>query len=306
MMRRFNTASVAVCLLAFSSALAAQEYKLKVVASGLARPTGIAVDDDVLYFTEVPQPGVGGGMNAVKKLDLEDGKIQSLHFGEPEPVNIVVGRDGTIYWICKSAGVILKQDENGVTTAFLTGLHKPSGIAISKKGVVYFTEVPTPGVAGGKNGVFSSADGKSIQTVNMGEPEPVDVAVASNGDVYWTCRTAGVILVRSAKDGMVRLLLSGLKKPTGIAIDSQGRNLYYTEVPTPGVSGAKGGMNRVVKYDLKMKKTTVINTGDPEPTDIAVGSNGDVYWTCSSAGVIVQARLVRHDDDDERGDRDDR
>ena len=300
-MMRFKSALAAVCLLASSAALMAQEYKLKVVASGLARPTGIAVDDDIVYFTEVPHPGTGGSTNAVKKLDLEDRKIQSLHFGEPEPVNIVVGRDGTVYWVCKSAGVILKQDENGVTTAFLTGLHKPSGIAITKKGVVYFTEVPTPGVAGGMNGVFSSGDGKSIQKVNMGEPEPVDVAVASNGDVYWTCRTAGVILVRSAKDGMIRVLLSGLKKPTGIAIDSQGGNLYYTEVPTPGVSGAMGGMNRVVKYDLKNKTTTVINAGDPEPTDIAVASNGNVYWTCSSAGVIVEARLIRRDGDEDSG-----
>ena len=294
---RIKPALAVVCLLASSSALMAQEYKLKVVASGLARPTGIAVDDDIVYFTEVPRPGVAGSTNAVKKLDLEDGDITTLHFGEPEPVNMVVGRDGTIYWVCKSAGVILKQDENGVTTAFLTGLHKPSGIAITKKGVVYFTEVPNPGMGGGSNGVFSSADGKSIQTVNIGEPEPMDVAVAANGDVYWTCRSAGVILVRSAKDGMVRLLLSGLKKPTGITIDSKGRNLYYTEVPTPGVSGAMGGMNRVVKYDLKKQKLTVVHLGDPEPTDIAVGDDGSVYWTCTSAGVIIRARPVRRDDD---------
>ncbi len=292
MMRWLKPAGAAVCLLAFSSALAAQDYKFKVVASGLSKPTGIAVDGDLLYFTEVPHPGVGGSTNAVKKLDLEDGAIAPLHFGEPEPVNIVVGRDGTIYWVCKSAGVILKQDENGVTTAFLTGLHKPSGIAISNKGVVYFTEVPTPGIAGGMNGVFSSSDGSNIQTINMGEPEPVDVAVAPNGDLYWTCRTAGVILVRTAKDGMIRVLLAGLNKPTGITIDHGGRNLYYTEVPTPGVSGADGGMNRVVKYDLKRAQMTLIHAGDPEPTDIAVAANGNVYWTCTSAGVIVEARRV--------------
>ena len=297
MIRRLKPALAAVCLLALPFALPAQDYKFKVVASGLARPTGIAVDDDIVYFTEVPHPGVGGSTNAVKKLNLEDGAIVSLHFGEPEPVNIVVGPDGTIYWVCKTAGVILKQDENGVTTTFLSGLKKPSGIAIGRKGLVYFTEVPTPGIAGGMNGVFSS-DGSNIQTIHQGEPEPVDVTVASNGDLYWTCRTAGVILVRSAKDGMVRVLLSGLKKPTGITIDRQGRNLYYTEVPTPGVSGANGGMNRVVKYDLKKAQMTVIHAGDPEPTDVAVASNGNVYWTCSSAGVIVEARRVDNKGED--------
>jgi streptogramin lyase len=289
---------MAVCLLGVSTALVAQEYEFRVVAAGLAKPTGIAVDDYTLFFTEVPNPGVGGSSNAVKKLNLDGGAISTLHAGEPEPVNIVVGRDGVVYWVCKSAGVILRQDENGVTTAFLTGLHQPSGIAISKRGIVYFTEVPTPGVAGGMNGVFASGDGVNIQKINMGEPEPVDVAVAPNGDLYWTCRTAGVILVRDAKDGMIRVLLAGLNQPTGIALDPGAQNLYFTEVPTPGVAGSSGGMNRVVKYNLRHHRTTVIHAGDPEPTDIAVAPNGNVYWTCTSAGVIVEARR-KHGRDDE-------
>ncbi len=292
MTRWIRFALAAVCLLASSSLLLAQEYKFKVVASGLAKPTGIAVDDEIVYFTELPNPGVGNSTNAVKKLNLENQLIESLHSGEPEPVNIVVGEDGSIYWVCKSAGVILKQDKNGVTTVFSMGRNKPSGIAISKKGVVYFTEVPTPGVGGGLNGVFATANGSSIQTIHLGEPEPVDVAVAPNGDVYWTCRSAGVILVRSAEDGMIRVLLSSLNKPTGIAIDRQGRNLYYTEVPTPGVSGANGGMNRVVKYELETSQMTLVHAGDPEPTDVAVAPNGNVYWTCTSAGVIVEARPI--------------
>lgn len=292
MTRLVYPALMVVCALALPGLSQAQSYTFKVVASGLAKPTGIAIDDDVIYFTEVPAPGMAGGMNAVKKLDLEDGSIKTLHLGEPQPVNIAVGRDGSIYWVCLSAGVILKQDENGVTTAFLTGLNHPSGIAISRKGTVYFTEVPMPGVSGGTNGVFSSSDGVSIQTVHMGEPEPVDTAVAPNGDLYWTCRTAGVILVRSAQDGMIRVLLSGLSKPTGITVDRKGRNLYFTEVPTPGVSGANGGKNKVSKYDLRTAQLSVIHMGDPQPTDVAVASDGTVYWTCTSAGVIVEARLV--------------
>jgi DNA-binding beta-propeller fold protein YncE len=228
----------------------------------------------------------------VKKLDLEDGNITTLHMGEPYPINIAVGRDGSIYWACLSAGVILKQDENGVTTFFLTGLPEPSGIAIDRKGTVYFTEVPTPGVAGGANGVFSTSDGVTIQTLHMGEPEPVEITVARNGDLYWSCRSAGVILWRSAQDGIVRELLTGLSKPTGITIDHKGRNLYFTEVPTPGVSGANGGSNKVSEYDLRTGQLSLIHMGDPLPNAVAVASNGRVYWTCASAGVILEARPV--------------
>ena len=288
---------LAMCTIMMPRLLEAQSYTVKVLASGLDKPTGIAFDDDVIYFTEVPTPGVTGGMNAVKKLDLEDGSITILHMGEPQPVNITVGRDGTIYWACLSAGVILKQDENGVTTYFLTGLNKPSGIAIDTKGTVFFTEVPMPGVSGGTNGVFSS-DGVTIQTLHMGEPEPVEITVARNGDLYWACRSAGVILWRSAQDGIVRMLLTGLSKPTGITIDRKGRNLYFTEVPTPGVSGADGGSNKVSKYDLRTGQTSLVHFGDPQPNAVAVARDGAVYWTCTSAGVILRARPV-HEAGDE-------
>lgn len=291
MTRRVFPGVVAACGFTLPALAQTQTYTFKVVASGLAKPTGIAVDEDEVYFTEVPSPGVGGGMNAVKRLDLENGKIKTLHMGEPQPVNIAVGRDGTIYWVCLTAGVILEQDEDGVTKPFIGGLHRPSGIAIGRKGTVYFTQVPTPGVAGGNNGVFSSADGVRVQTIHLGEPEPVDIAVAPNGDLYWTCRTAGVILTRTASNGMTSLLLGGLKQPTGIAVDSKGRNLYFTEVPTPGVPGANGGRNKVSKYDLRTGQASVIHMGDPQPTDVAVSGDGSVYWTCTSAGVIVEARL---------------
>ena len=293
-------ASIVACTCALPRLSQAEIYKVTRVASGLTKPTGIAIDNDTIYFTEVPTPGVAGGMNAVKKLDLEDGHITTLHMGEPQPVNITVGRDETIYWACLSAGVILRQDEHGVTTEWLTGLNKPSGIAIDRKGTVFFTEVPTPGVAGGLNGVFST-DGTTIQTLHMGEPEPVEITVARNGDLYWACRSAGVILFRCAQDGTVREFLTGLSKPTGITIDHEGRNLYFTEVPTPGVSGANGGTNKVSKYNLRTAHRSLVHFGDPQPNAVAVASDGTVYWTCTSAGIILKARPVHCDDD---GDKD--
>src|SRR5271170_4773996 len=151
-----------VCAFALPGLSQTQRYKVTLVVSGLNQPTGLAIDDDVLYFTEVPTPGVAGGLNAVKQLDLENKSITTLHMGEPQPVNIAVGRDGSIYWACLSAGVILKRDPNGVTTEFIIHLPSPSGIAVDRKNTLYFTEVPTPGVpgtSGGMNGVFSTSDG---------------------------------------------------------------------------------------------------------------------------------------------------
>ena len=172
----------------------------------------------------------------------------------------------------------------------IKGLTKPSGIAVDREGRVYYTELPTPGVAGGLNKVSvidtDSADAPTV--LHMGEPEPTDIAVSKQGDLYWTCKSAGVILHRD-EDGNTTKLLTGLNKPVGIALNRSGRLLYWTEVPTPGVAGNNGGSNKVWEYNLKTGVTTLIHSGDPEPTDITVGADGALYWTCSSAGVIVEA-----------------
>ncbi len=281
-----------VALILASHPAGAQDYQFRVVASGLSRPVGIAVEDsDTLYFTRVPTPGVAGGANSVSKLDLETGALTVLHQGEPEPTNIALDRDGNIYWTCKSAGVILEQDEEtGVTRMLLAGLARPTGIAVDRRGKVYFTEVPTPGVAGGSNRVVVS-DGGALRVLHAGEPEPTDIVVSKKGEIYWTCKSAGVILEQ--ENGITRVLLSGLDHPSGIALDKNGKTLFFTEVPTPGVPGSAGGRNKVWEVDLKTLRARIVHEGDPEPTDVAVAKNGNVYWTCTSAGVIVEASPVR-------------
>jgi hypothetical protein len=288
----------ALALVFTSPASAGEEFTFKVVASGLNRPTGIvAAGNNRLYFTEIPTPGVGGGANAVKELRIRQNKVRTIHQGEPEPVNITIDHCDVLYWTCKSAGVILEQAAwpGSEAAPLLTGLAQPSGIAIDRDGRVYYTEVPTPGVAGGQNKVSSvdTASPDAPTVIHMGEPEPVDIAVSKSGELYWTCKSAGVILHQD-EDGNIAPVLTGLNKPVGIALSRNGRLLYWTEVPTPGVAGDNGGQNKVWQYNLKTAVKTLIHQGDPEPTDITVAADGSLYWTCTSAGVIVEASRKRH------------
>ena len=140
-------------------------------------------------------------------------------------------------------------------------------------------------------------DGTTKTVLHVGEPEPTDIVVSRRGELYWTCKSAGVILEQTG--GVTTVLVSGLNKPSGIALSKNGRNLYFTEVPTPGVPGSAGGKNTVKVLNLRTKEIRVIHAGDPEPTDVTVARNGNVYWTCTSAGVIVEAKLQRRDRDDD-------
>ena len=242
----------------------------------------------------MPSPGVGGAGNGGSHLDVQTGAITRLSNGEPEPTNLALARNGDVYWTCKSAGVILRLvEETGAIEPFATGLAEPSGISVGKRGAVYLTEIPTPTVAGSAGGqnTVSVIRGGNKRVISMGEPEPTDIVVARNGDLYWTCKSAGVILYRSA--GQVGVLKAGLNQPSGIALDHKNQVLYFTEVPTPGVPGDQGGLNAVKALHLKTGTVQTIHAGDPEPTDIAVARNGNLYWTCTSAGVIVEARRVR-------------
>ena len=161
-------------------------------------------------------------------------------------------------------------------------------------GQVYFTQLPTPGLPGNMGGSNSVSvlgrDGVSV--LHMGEPEPQDITVSRHGDLYWTCKSAGVILEQDCA-GQTTVLLDKLNKPVGIALNRKGDRLYWTEVPTPGVSGANGGQNRVWELNLRTMKKTLVRFGDPEPTDITVARDGSIYWTCTSAGVIVEATRSR-------------
>ena len=292
MMQKMGAMVSLILLAEWASAAGAQEYRTRVIASGLESPAGVAVNSrGDIFFTQLPTPGVPGSMGGRNKVSMRDfrtGAIVHITMGEPEPTNIAVDNRGAIYWTCRSANVILTHFR-GMTSLFLDGLNKPVGIAVDAngrdRGTIYYTEVPAPDTPGGMNGVFAyGPGGKSV--ISMGEPYPADVAVDSRGVIYWTCKSAGVILKH--ENGETSLLLDGLNHPMGIAVDQSG-NLYFTEVPTPGVSGSMGGQNKIWKYALEKSALTLVDAGDPFPYDVTVGRNGTLYWTCTSAGVIVQA-----------------
>jgi sugar lactone lactonase YvrE len=281
----------------------AQDYNVRFVATGLNSPTGLAAsatgDADTLYFTEIPQAAAQGlgtnGLNTISKVSISTGEVTVLGRGDPQPSNIVQDAQGNLYWTSSSPGLIMMQTPAGTCAPLLWGLDYPLGIALDSTGEnLYYTERPTPGVAGangGENKVWQlNLATQSRTLLNTYEPAPTDIVVAKNGDVYFTCQSAGVIIHEPAgAPALKRTIWTGFQQPMGIALDPAEENLYYTEVPTPGVSGDCGGKNTISKLNLATQTITLVHAGDPFPNSLAVTPNGNIYWTCTSAGVIREA-----------------
>ncbi len=292
---RYALTTLAIALAAGSTAATclATDFTAKVAVTDLESPTAIAYTGrgSWVAISEIPTPGVfgdDGGMNRVSLLDVATGDMKELSFGEPLPLNIALDRQReNLYWTCNTAGVIFRRDNMGNKELYLEGLNHPSGITTAGPYII-FTEIGDPGTPSKMNTVMAY-DGDTLMELTNGEPAPTDIVYADDGSLYWTCKTAGVIL-RMAPDGTKTHLLDGLNAPVGLAIDKVG-HLYFTEVPTPGVSGKDGGKNKVWRYDLNDQSLDLVNDGDPEPTDIAVTPSGShIFWTCTSAGVVVVAQ----------------
>jgi sugar lactone lactonase YvrE len=271
----------------FALPLSAQHFKKSVLVDKLLSPNGIAVEPSGnLLYTEVPDPGRFGARNTVSRFVMSSKTKQLVVGGEPGPRNISVTPNGDFYWTCDTAGVVFVFDQNG-QRQIASGLKTPTGIAATPSGRVFLTLIPDPGKPMMGNEVAELSGGRTT-TISMGEPEPVDIVADDMGNLYWTCRTAGVILRYDMATKQKSLVLDGLEAPTGIAMDGMGR-LYFTEVPTPAKNAMNGGRNKVWRYDPSSKAMTLISFGEPEPHDVAVTRDGKtVYWTCRSAGVIVK------------------
>ena len=277
----------------------AQNYEVNIIATGLNQPFGLTAsalgDSDTLYFTEMPQAAMGlgtSGSNTISKLTLSTGDVSVLNRGDPQPTSIVQDAQSNLYWTSRAPGVIMMRAPSGDCAILAWGLQQPIGIALDAAGEnLYFTEDPTYGVAGvngGENRVARLNLASGARTVlNALDPAPWNMAIAKNGDIYFTCKSAGVIIHQDGITQKQSLLLTGLQQPTGIALDPAGENLYYTEVPVPGVAG---GANTISRYNLQSREITLVHSGDPFPNSLAVTPNGNIYWTCTSAGVIIEAK----------------
>jgi RHS repeat-associated protein len=123
-----------------------------------------------------------------------------------------------------------------------------------------------------------------VEPAAKGFEKPVGVVVdQAGGAIFVSDRKAGTV-TRVAPDGSKTPILTGLKKPMGVALDGDGRLLIAEE-----------GRDRLLRLEPS-GTLTVLASGMRDPRWIAVGDDGALYVSADG--------LRRHDDDDDEDDGD--
>lgn len=258
-------------------------FTVTTVASGLAQPAGIAFTGaNTVTVSQQPTAPQDASM---ARINLATGAVTLFGTGTAAS-GFAAGNDGTVYWVDPAKGALMAQGgPGGAPAALHTGGPLPETVlAVDPANRVYLGGAASS--AGGSAKVAVLAPGSSpVGIPDPPGPEKTAMAAASTGDLYWTSSKAGVIF-HVAPDGTGNVVASGLNAPHGIALDPAGDILYFTEVPTPGVSG---GRNTVNALDLASMSRTVVDRGDPQPEGVAVAPDGNVFWTSTSRGLVLRA-----------------
>lgn len=256
------------------------------VATGLSKPTGIALSG--IHSVVVSQQPTAPLDASIARIDLRTGGVDLAGTGPAVQSGFAANRAGRLYWVDAAKGALMTQGSVRETPAVLHagGMLPATVLAVDSSDRVYLA-----GTANASSGGVAAVivRGGAITAIpDPPGPDKTTLVAGASGDLYWTSRSAGLIYHRSP-DGSGGVVLSGLNAPQGLALDPAENVLYFTEVPTPGVAGSAGGKNTVNALDLASLSRTVIHSGDPQPTGVAVAANGNVYWTSTSRGTVMVA-----------------
>jgi streptogramin lyase len=260
--------------------------RVEVVASGLEEPRGVAVEQGVVYVTEV-------GSQRVVAFDANTGKKQSSPFDAivfAEPFDLAAQTDGAVVVLDSGSGQLFRYDPAaGVVNALPVSpdyVNRSRGVGTGLAGETWIANTP------GQRIVAVDGNGALLQEIALPqvaaddkEMQPTDVAMMADHTIFVT-DVAGNMLYRFSEAGY---LLSSQPIPIANSLDSahlvtDGAGTLYMTEPEDG---------RVVQLDSTGIVTHIWSVRTPDapdakPVGIAVADDGTI-WVADSMG----GRLLR-------------
>ena len=279
-------------------------------AASLNNPQGIAsAPDGSIFFAD-------SGNHRIRRI-RPDGVIETVRTGTLRgPVGLARDAAGNLYVSQPEEGAVVRVTPAGTqSTVFSLAGSQPLGVAVDTAGSVYIADanysivrkVTAAGVqttyAGSGTAGFAG-DGQAATRAQLDYPNALALDTAGNlyiGDVAnrrVRRVTPGGVISTVAGNGTAvssgdggAATSAGFDDILGITLDAQG-NLYVAEVYRIRMITGTGTVRTVAGAEIG---GYFGDGGAPlragiEPTDLAFGSNGDLYFTQGSYGVIRAIR----------------
>jgi alpha-tubulin suppressor-like RCC1 family protein/sugar lactone lactonase YvrE len=222
---------------------------LRIKASGLSQPNGVAVDSagDV-YIADT-------GNNRVVKITPK-GKQTVFATGFNAPTRLRVDDAGNVYVADTGNNRVVRITPGGTMTTIGTGLNGPIGVAVDQSGDVFI------GDTGNNRVVEVDTSGAQRVVPTTGLLGPQGVAVDSDGDLYIDDggNNRIVELALSAGDVQSMVPISGLDNPNDVTVDGLG-DIYVSD----------HDLGEVVTYSPGGGQSAVHAPGVTGPVSAAIG-----------------------------------
>ena len=191
--------------------------------SGLNKPAQIAVDGaGNVYVADT-------GNNRVAMTAAAGGAITTLGTGLSSPTGVAVDALGDVYISDTGNNRVVRIPAGGgQQTLPITGLSAPAGLALDGAGDLYVADQ-------GNSRMIELGINSSQATINLGTTTfaASGVAVDAAGDLYITDATNLQVVTYAAGSTNGNAILTGLKSPVGIAVDSNG-SVYVADTGAAG------------------------------------------------------------------------
>lgn len=223
--------------------------------------------------------------------------------GGPAKTAMAASSTGDLYWTSNQNGLIYHRAKDGSGNAILTGLNHPQAIALDpSEDILYFTEMPTPGVAGEAGGL-NTVNALDLNTmtrtvIHKGDPEPAGIAAAANGNIYWTSTNRGLVMVAmptspaATTAPQFTATLSGANEVPPVTTTAQGQATFNLVAATSGSTSSSG--DRYSTGPSLTFKVALTGIRSVQRVELHQGASG-------ATGPLV-AVLSRGDDDGEDDD----